>query len=85
MGKILSKMVFLPPDLNSQFDSETDVMLTTKHESKIQVRIIDRKAKLNMLISHGNAEDITSVYEWVVKILLEHVNVNVIMYGRNKI
>jgi hypothetical protein len=83
MGKFISKLVFIPPSRISQFDIENDVILTTKHNSRIQVKIIDRKSKFNLLISHGNAEDIISVYDWAVNNLLEYVNVNVVAYGRN--
>jgi hypothetical protein len=81
MGKFVSKLVFLPPCRLSAIDPDSDIILTTKHNSKIQVKIIDRKAKFNMLISHGNAEEINSVYDWAVNTLLEYVNVNVIVYG----
>lgn len=82
MGSFISKLVFLPPSRISPIDFDTDLILKTKHNSKIQVKIIDRKAKFNLLISHGNAEDVSSVYDWVIQTLLEHVNVNVIIYGK---
>ncbi len=81
MGKLISKVVFLPPNRAAHIDPENDVILTTKHNSKIQVKIIDRKAKFNLLVSHGNAEEINSVFDWAMNILLEYVNVNVIIYG----
>jgi predicted transcriptional regulator len=82
MGKFISKLVFIPPNKACPIDLETDVILTTRHNSKIQVKIIDRKAKLNMIVSHGNAEDISSVHEWAINTFLEYVNVNVIIYGK---
>ena len=85
MGKFVSKMVFMPPNKLCPYDPETDVFLETKHQSKTQVRIIDKKAKFNLLVSHGNAEDISSVYDWAVSTLLQYVNVNVVMYGKNNI
>ena len=81
MGKLISKFVFLPPVRVGTFDSETDVVVHTEHESYIQVRIIDRKAKFYLLVSHGNAEDLTSAYEWATNMLLKYVNVNVVLYG----
>ncbi len=85
MGKFISKLVFVPPSKATPIDLERDKVLTTKHHSKIVVKIIDRKAKLNLLVSHGNAEDISSVYDWAVNTLLEYVNVNVVIYGKNSI
>ncbi len=82
MGKFISKVVFVPPCKAYPIDSDRDEVLTTDHNSKIVVKIIDRKAKLNILVSHGNAEDISSVYDWAVNTLLEYVNVNVIIYGK---
>ena len=62
-------------------DTDNDAILTTPHGSQIQVKsYIKNRNFLYMLISHGNAEDIYGVYEWVSKILVNFVNVNVVMY-----
>lgn len=82
MGKLISKIVFLPPSRITPIDPERDVILTTKQGSNIQVRIIDRKSKFYFLISHGNAEDLTSAYEWAKNVLLKFVDVNVVVYGK---
>ena len=81
MGKIVSKFLFIPPKNITQVD-DSDIFLKTNHNNNIQVKIIDRHAKFYMLVSHGNAEDIYSVYDWAVSVLLPQVNVNVVMYGK---
>ena len=83
MGSLINKILFMPPlkvHEDSQEENE-DIELTTIHKSKIKVKkIIKNQKYLYMLISHGNAEDIYAVYEWVNKILVNFVNVNIIMY-----
>ena len=62
-------------------NTKGDALLNTPHGSQIQVKsYIKNKNHSHMLISHGNAEDIYTVYEWVTKILVNFVNVNIIMY-----
>jgi len=84
MGKIVSKFLFLPPKNITQIE-ESDLFLKTSHNNFIQVKVIDRSAKFYLLVSHGNAEDIYWVYDWAISILLPQVNVNVVMYGINKL
>jgi len=79
MGKVISKFVFMPPKNPGYIRG--DVTLLTKHESNIQVKIIDSGAKYYLLVSHGNAEDLQSVYEWAITVLLAYININVIIYG----
>jgi hypothetical protein len=81
MGKFVSKFVFLPPN-KFTIPDEDDMTLATENGSRIQVKIIDRNAHFNLLVSHGNAEDIYSVMYWAENVLLKYVNVNVIMYGK---
>lgn len=84
MGKFVSKFVFLPPN-KFTIPDEDDLTLATENGSRIQVKIINRGAPFNMLVSHGNAEDIYSVLYWAENVLLKYVNVNVIMYGKYSI
>jgi len=83
MGSLINKILFMPPlkvHEDSQ-DTNEDELLTTPHKSQIRVKkIIKNQDYLYMLISHGNAEDIYAVNEWVSKILVNFVNVNIIMY-----
>lgn len=80
MGKFISKLVFVPP-LKALPIDDNDEVLQTKHRSKILVKTIKRNSNLHLLVSHGNAEDVSSVYDWAVNFLLKHVNVNVVIYG----
>jgi fermentation-respiration switch protein FrsA (DUF1100 family) len=83
MGSLISHIVFTPPKKRPDQDPELegDVVLTTPHGSQIQVKsVINNEKYLYMLISHGNAEDVYSVYEWVTKILCNYLNINAIMY-----
>lgn len=80
MGKFVSKFTFLPPGRITPLE-DNDIILTTKHGSRIQLKIINRYSKFNLLVSHGNAEDISSVYEWAMGKLFKFLNVNVIIYG----
>jgi hypothetical protein len=80
MGKLLSKFVFQPPRFIKPPD-RNDIVLTTPHESRISVKIINRYARFYLIVSHGNAEDINSAYDWASNIFIQFVNVNVVLYG----
>ena len=80
MGSLVSKFVFLPPK-NVSIPDEEDIILSTSHGSRIQVKILDRYAPFTIIISHGNAEDIYSILYWAENVLLKYVNINVVMYG----
>lgn len=83
MGSFIKSILFMPPLRvpEDDFNSEDDVSLNTIHGSQIKVKkFIKNKKYLYMIVSHGNAEDIYSVYDWVIKIFSNFVNVNVIMY-----
>ena len=83
MGSLISHLVFTPPKKHIEQDPELegDEILTTSHGSQIQVKsIINDEKYFYLLVSHGNTEDIYSVFDWATKILVNYVNVNVIMY-----
>ena len=83
MGSLVKSILFMPPQrvYEDDQDPNNDIFLTTIHGSKIQFKTYIKNEKyLYMLISHGNAEDIYVVYEWVTKYLINFVNVNIIMY-----
>ncbi len=82
MGKFISKIVFMPPPYYSHPDEDTK-FLNTSHNSKIQFRFINRNAKFNILISHGNAEDIVSVSDWAINKFSKYVDANIILYGKS--
>ena len=83
MGSIVTNILFMPPLKVHDDDqsSDEDKCLTTLHGSQIQVKVLKQNDNyLYMIISHGNAEDIYIVNEWVSKILRYFVNVNFVMY-----
>ena len=83
MGSLIKSILIMPSliDHDNDQDKERDAFLNTAHGSQIQIKTyIKNKDYLYMLISHGNAEDIYTVYEWVSKILVNFVNINVVMY-----
>lgn len=69
MGKLYSKLMFSPPGSKYPLDPDF-IYLFTKNGSKIPVHIIDRGAEFYMILSHGNAEDIHHVNEWLEKYFL---------------
>jgi hypothetical protein len=81
MGKFISKLVFMPPPFYSNPDDDTKY-LNTAHNSRIQFKFINRNARYNILISHGNAEDIISVSEWTLSKFSNFVEANFILYGK---
>lgn len=81
MGSLISRIVFMPPNRQHEIDLEKDILLTTSHGSKIEVKtIIKNKDFLYLIISHGNAEDVHGVYQWAEDYLSNYINVNIIMY-----
>ena len=83
MGSLITNILFMPPLKVHDDDQNTDgdALLNTPHGSQIQIKTLIKNPKyLYMLISHGNAEDIYTVYEWVSKILIHFVNINIVMY-----
>ena len=83
MGSLISHLVFTPPKNKQEQDPEFDgdELLTTPHSSQIQIKtIINNEKYFYILVSHGNNEDIYSVYNWATKYLVNYVKVNVVMY-----
>ena len=83
MGSLIKGILFMPPTkaIELQEKIENPIYIDTKHGSKIKlVKIIKDPNYLYLLISHGNAEDINLVYNWVKTLLAKFVNVNIIIY-----
>lgn len=80
MGQTLaSKVLFQPPV--SRFPMNPDhLFLHSKSGSKLQVLFINRNAKYTLVISHGNAEDIYLVEQWLQTYFLKQVDVNCVVY-----
>jgi hypothetical protein len=56
------------------------LFLHSKSGSKIQVLLINKNAKYTMIFSHGNAEDIYLVQQWLHSYFFRHVEVNAVVY-----
>ena len=54
--------------------------LHSKSGTKLQVLFINRNAKYTMIFSHGNAEDIYLVQQWLQSYFLKSVDVNAVVY-----
>ena len=83
MGTLFHNFIFMPPKLEreQEIDTENDIMLSTRHGSKIQVKSLIKNDKfLYLLMSHGNAEEVYGVFDWVSNTLQNYLNVNFIMY-----
>lgn len=80
MGQVLiSKILFQPP--TSRYPVNPDhLYLQSKSGTRLQVLFINRNAKYTMVFSHGNAEDIYLVEQWLQNYFLKVVNVNAVVY-----
>jgi fermentation-respiration switch protein FrsA (DUF1100 family) len=58
----------------------TGLLLKTRHGNEIPIRYINLGFEYTVLLSHGNAEDILRVEEWVVTYFLKAVRANVLLY-----
>ncbi len=79
MGANLSALVFQPPDVSYIQAKKHIVWLRTKKDMSIPAFYIDRKSKVTLLFSHGNAEDLGMIYEWFCEFSKE-LNVNLLAY-----
>jgi len=79
MGSNLSTLVFQPPEVTYLQAKKHLVWLQTTKNATIPAFYIDRKAKVTILFSHGNAEDLGMIYEWFYE-LSQEVRVNVLAY-----
>lgn len=79
MGTQLSSLVFQPPDASYDHTKPFLIWLTTKSKHLIPAFYLDQKSKVTLLFSHGNAEDLGTIYEWFVIVAIE-LNVNILAY-----
>lgn len=81
MGLSLSSFIFQPPKLSyaGAKNNRNIRWLTTKSGASIPAFYIDRKSEISFLFSHGNAEDIGMIFEWLCELSLE-INVNILAY-----
>ena len=83
MGTLIKSVLYMPPKKKPEDEDQIENITTieTSHGKKIQlIKIIKNPEYLYLLVSHGNAENIYIVYNWVSKMLSKFVNVNIILY-----
>ncbi len=80
MGKLISTLLFQPPNEISHLSSKKYFWLTTWKGSKIPAFFVTQThAKYTILYSHGNAEDLGMIYEYLVE-LSDLLYVNILAY-----
>ncbi len=79
MGSQISSLVFQPPEVTYSHTKRPLVWLKTTRNTQIPAFYLDRQAKITFLFSHGNAEDLGTIYEWFVLFSAE-LRVNLIAY-----
>eukprot|EP00747_Dinoflagellata_sp_TGD_P169482 gnl/TRDRNA2_/TRDRNA2_198541_c0_seq1.p1 gnl/TRDRNA2_/TRDRNA2_198541_c0~~gnl/TRDRNA2_/TRDRNA2_198541_c0_seq1.p1 ORF type:complete len:259 (+),score=39.35 gnl/TRDRNA2_/TRDRNA2_198541_c0_seq1:136-912(+) len=78
MGGAIEKLVFQPPDATYTKDPNLIWLHTAEHEV-IPAFFIDRDARLTMLFSHGNAEDLGMIIQYFREV--SHIlEVNIFAY-----
>jgi hypothetical protein len=76
MGSKISTLVFQPPAVTYMHVKNRLIWLRTVRNTSIPAFYIDRKAKVTLLFSHGNAEDLGMIWEWFIEFSREvHVNI----------
>jgi abhydrolase domain-containing protein 17 len=80
MGCSVNHLVFQPPPPKKKPPGYM-IYLQTSSGNSIPARYFNMGREYTILMSHGNAEDITRVEEWVSKTLVHNVsNANVLVY-----
>lgn len=79
MGKSISSLIFQPPRITYLQSKSNLLWLTTSNDYTIPAFYIDRKSKITVLFSHGNAEDLGMIYDSFCDFAIE-VRVNVFAY-----
>ena len=70
MGSFISTLVFQPPSVTYK-RAKKIIWLKSKDGVDIPVLYIDKKSNTTILFSHGNAEDLGMIYEWLVTLAYE--------------
>lgn len=79
MGSQLTSLVFQPPEVTYVHGRDQLIWLRTNRNVQIPAFYIDQRAKVTLLFSHGNAEDLGTIYDWFV-IFSSRLKVNVFAY-----
>ena len=75
----ISNLVFQPPLPKLKPPSST-LLLQTSDGNRIPAKFFNMNREFTILMSHGNAEDITRVEDWVQKIFMPKVQSNIFIY-----
>lgn len=79
MGASISSLVFQPPPVTYLQTKSSLIWLNTSSDISFPAYYIDRKSKITILFSHGNAEDIGMFYETFCE-FAQQVKVNFLAY-----
>lgn len=79
MGSKISTLVFQPPEITFLPVKNHLIWIPCSNNVNIPAFYIDRKSKVTVLFSHGNAEDLGMIYEWFCEFSME-LRVNVLAY-----
>ena len=79
MGCSLSNLVFQPPPSKLKSPASS-LYLQTSDGNTIPAKFFNLSREFTILMSHGNAEDIVRVEEWVNKIFIHKVQANIMLY-----
>ena len=79
MGCACTALVFQPPPVRER-SRAASLILRTKHGNQISARFLNGNFKHTVLLSHGNAEDLPRVEDWLERIFAPRVKVNVMLY-----
>ena len=80
MGCALSHIVFQPPHRTMERERGSSILLATRHGNVIPAVFFDKDAPQTILMSHGNAENLSRVAEWVREVMLPRLKANVMIY-----
>ena len=78
MGCACSGTIFMPPD--NPCIPVNSTLLRTKDGNNIPIKYINLGYKFTLLVSHGNAEDIVKLEEWIITDFLHIVKANILLY-----
>lgn len=78
MGSFISTLVFQPPSLSYK-RAKKIIWLKSKDGIDIPALYLNKKSNTTILFSHGNAEDLGMIYEWLVTLSYEF-RVNILAY-----
>lgn len=82
MGLSLSidSLLYQPPETNSPGQHQFEyIWITTSCGDMIPCWFIYKRKPVTLLFSHGNAEDLSTLYDWM-NVLADRLNVNIFAY-----